>query len=185
MLSVNLPFCGSKTCSTLPDSTPYIDILPSCDPDITNLSHGENATVHRSTGPRASCFSRRPELELQKQSPESKELLAIVLPSRLIATETTPREWPGSCWRSLSCCSLTSQILTWLSRPPVTIKSFSVALAFGDLAFHSSVSNKSSSLSLFSETEGLPHAHDHILSAWAVSCLWSSENWGHYSYGKF
>lgn len=36
MLSVNLPFCGSSTCSALAVSTLYNDIFPSCEPEICN-----------------------------------------------------------------------------------------------------------------------------------------------------
>lgn len=77
MLRVNFPFWGSNTCSAFPVSTLYIEIFPSLDPEITYLLQGENATVHRSTGPNESkCFCS-PVLESQKQRLESKELLAI------------------------------------------------------------------------------------------------------------
>lgn len=77
MLKVNFPFCGSNTCSTLPVSTVYIEILPSFEPDITYLSQGENATVQRSTGPNANKCCCWPLCESQKHKLESKELLAM------------------------------------------------------------------------------------------------------------
>lgn len=88
-----------------------MEILPSFDPDITYLLQGENATVHKSTGPKLSkCFCC-PVWASQKHKLESSELLAIatknnhynhnkntelfisllLCPSELTATETTPR----------------------------------------------------------------------------------------------
>lgn len=174
MLSVNLPFCGSNTCSALPVSTLYNDILPSCEPDMTNLSHGEKATVHRSTGPNAIWFSNWPESALQKHKPESSELLAIIWPSELMATETTPSEWPVNGCRSSSRWSFRSHILTKSSSPPVTMKSFICCV--GLLNRESCEASGSSSSSLGFSCVVRPQAHDQTLSVCAVSCLCSNEN---------
>lgn len=141
MLSVNFPFCGSRTRSSFPLSTLYSVILPSCDPLTTYLSQGENVTVHKSTGPRATCLSSCPVVVVQKHNEESRELLAIAAiagyylrykghvcryslwPSELMATDTIPKEWPVRVCRRLNSLSSKFHTLTTSSRPPVTMMS--------------------------------------------------------------
>lgn len=174
MLSVNFPFCGSRTCSGLAVSTLYNEILPSCEPDITYLSHGENATVHKSTGPSAAWFNSWPVSVFQMQRPESSELLAIVFPSELTATETTPNEWPDNCWRNSKRLSFRSQTFTTSSKLPVTMKSFTSS---ADESLDSSGSADTSSALGFFGSPVRPHATLQILSSWASSCLCNREYW--------
>lgn len=79
MLNVYLPFWASSTCSGLPVSTLYIEILPSFSPEITYLLHGEKPTVHKSTGPRVSICFFSPVLAFQRHMLESSELLAMAV----------------------------------------------------------------------------------------------------------
>lgn len=196
MLNVNFPFWGSSTCSGFAVSTLkqyinhitnidayflainpkqthlYNEILPSCDPEITYLSHGEKATVHKSTGPRAAWFSSWPVSVFQMQRPESNELLAIVWPSELTATETTPSEWPDNCCRNSSRLSFKSHTLTVSSKLPVTIKSLICSVGF--VAESLEASGSSSSFS-FPWLPVRPQATLQMLSSWASSCLCSRE----------
>lgn len=87
-LSVNFPFWGSRTCSAFPLSTLYIEIFPSFDPEITYLLSGENAIVHKSTGPREIWFKSFPLSAFHKHKVESNELLAI----------SRKRSWLETTW---------------------------------------------------------------------------------------
>lgn len=203
MLNVYLPFCASSTCSALPVSTLYIEILPSFSPEITYLLHGEKPTVHRSTGPNVSMCFFSLVLALHRHMLESSELLAMAVeectfnlspatpalalhllwPSELTATETTPSAWPFNWCRSFSVLSSrTSHTLTRSSRPPVTIKSF----GFG--SFLSKSNGFSSSGGVFSSpalagSGSRPQAHAQSAFSWAFSSLCNNENykWTHWS----
>lgn len=170
---MNFPFCGSSTTSGFAVSTLYSEIFPSCEPDITYLPSGENVTVHKSTGPNAVWFNNCPVSALQMHNPESNELLAIVLPSLLTATDTTPNEWPDNCWRNSSFLSFTFHTLTVSSKLPVTMKSLASGF-FGD-----SIVSSTSLFAVVSASEAFlddrPQATAQMLSSWANSCLCSSE----------
>lgn len=176
MLNVNFPFCGSRTTSGFAVSTLYSEILPSWEPDMTYLPSGEKVTVHKSTGPNAVWFNSWPVSALQIHNPESKELLAIVLPSLLTATDTTPREWPDNCWRNSNFLSFTFQTLTVSSKLPVTMKSL-ISTESG-LVVESDVSS-ATAFAVFTVSEAIfddrPQATAQMLSSWANSCLCSSE----------
>lgn len=177
MLSVNLPFCGSSTCSGFAVSALYIDILPSCDPEMTYLSHGENATVHKSTGPSAAWFSSWPVSIFQRHRPESSELLAIVLPSELTATDTTPSEWPDNFWRNSKRLSFRSQIFTMSSKLPVTMKSLTGSTEAVESLEMSGSAVTSSFFGLFGSPVW-PHATLQMLSSCAFSSLCNTEYCG-------
>lgn len=176
MLNVNFPFCGSNTVSGFAVSTLYSEIFPSCEPDITYLPSGENVTVHKSTGPNAVWFNNCPVSALQIHNPESNELLAIVLPSLLTATETTPKEWPDNCWRNSSFLSFTFQTFTVSSKLPVTMKSLisTDCGLIGD-TIDSFVSAFTISLVSVAVLDDRPQATAQILSSWAGSCFCSRE----------
>lgn len=198
---MNLPFCGSSTCSgfavsalkfknffvnivrkpnlnntislnNLISTYLYNEIFPSCEPEITNLSHGENATVHKSTGPSAAWFNNWPVSVFQIHRPESSELLAINCPSELTATETTPSEWPVNVFRNCKRLSTKSHILTVSSKLPVTIKSLNAGVAVD--SFDASGSAFSSVATFFGSLVR-PQATLQILSSCANSCWCNSE----------
>lgn len=177
-LKVNFPFWGSRTCSTFPVMTLYIDILPSFEPEITKLLSGENATVHKSTGPKTTWFNSFPSTELQIHKVESRELLAIserifyknfkhIQKAKLFShfpfgdtsTETIPREWPVKLYKWLNELPSTFHTFTsGLSLPwwmaPDTMKSYSFLISFSFGSCSSPSARSLLSFSLFSSGSG-------------------------------
>lgn len=105
--------------------------------------------------------------------PESSELLAILLPSLLMATDTTPSEWPDNSLRNFSWSSRTFQIFTVSSRLPVTMNSLLAGTSFESDAFPSDMSTSDSAVCVVR-----PQATHQMLSSCAFSSLYRSEYCG-------